>query len=166
MHRRAVAALAALVSVTGFALVGCGAAVADAGERSVTVREPDGTLLAHVPLPGGGFALSYRNSVYGTLAEERYRTAPDGTFRVVTLAAEQLAVLEEYYAVPGPARRASEPGAPAWLAEPGSSTVLDELAVAATELGERTLHVPGSPPVPLPPLVTTDPTVVLDIEEI
>lgn len=165
MRRRAAAALAA--TVTGLVLTGCGAAVADDHGRSVTVREPGGTLLAHIPLPGDRFALSYRNSIYGTLAEERYRVAPDGSFRVVTLAAEQVAVLEEYYAVPGPARRGpAGPARHAWLAEPGSSVVLDELALAATELGERTLHVPGSPPVALPPLVTNDPTVVLDVEEI
>ena len=50
--------------------------------------------------------MSYRNSVYGTLAEERYRVAADGRFALVELAADQLAVLEEYYAVPGPVRRA------------------------------------------------------------
>jgi hypothetical protein len=147
------------------AFVGASAGEGAAG-RSVAVRDADGDLLAQVPLPGVDFAVSYRNSIYGTLAEERYRVGPDDRFQVVQVAADQLAVLEEYYAVPGPSRPAPAADRRAWVAEPARSDVFDELSVAATELGERTLHVPGHPPVPLPPLAPDDPTVVLDVEEI
>jgi hypothetical protein len=167
VSRRTAAALATVV--VGLAATGCtGAAASDGGgaERAVTVRDAGGELLAQVPLPGTAFAVSYRNSIYGTLAEEHYRVGPDGRFRVVELAADQLAVLEEYYAVPGPVRPAPATERRVWHAEPARSGVFDELAIAATELGERTLHVPGHPPVPLPPLTAHDPTVVLDVEEI
>ena len=76
------------------------------GPSAVTVRAPDGHLIARVELRGDTFAVGYRNSVYTTLAEERYRVLPDGRFELVELAAEQIAVLEEYYAVPGAPRPA------------------------------------------------------------
>ena len=53
-----------------------------------------------VALRGERFAVSYRNSIYGTMAEERYAVLPDRRYRLVEIAADQLAVLEEYYAVP------------------------------------------------------------------
>lgn len=168
MSRRAAVALLAVVCLCG-PTAGCaGAAAADGGGagRAVTVRDTDGELLARVPLPGTAFAVSYRNSIYHTLAEEQYRVHPDGAFGVVEVAADQLAVLEEYYAVPGPVHRAPADGRRTFSAEPAAHGVFDELSLAATELGERTLHVPGHPPVPLPPLVANDPTVVLDVEEL
>ena len=109
--------------------------------------------------------MSYRNSVYGTVAEERYRVQDGGRFGLVELAADQLAVLEEYYAVPGPVRAAPDGDRRSWVAQPAYHPEFTELAIAATALGERTLHVPGHPPVPLPPLVKEDVTVVLDVEE-
>ena len=65
----------------------------------------DGGVLASMPLAGDTFAVSYRNSIYGTVAEERYTVQDDGSYRLAQLAADQLAVLEEYYAVPGRAVR-------------------------------------------------------------
>jgi hypothetical protein len=109
--------------------------------------------------------VSYRNSVYGTVAEERYRVQDGGRFGLVELAADQLAVLEEYYAVPGPVRAAPDGDRRSWVAQPAYYPEFTELAIAATALGERTLHVPGHPPVPLPPLVKEDVTVVLEVEE-
>ncbi|MHA6619398.1 hypothetical protein [Pseudonocardia sp. DLS-67] len=128
------------------------------------MRDGGGALLTQVPLPAAEFAVSYRNSIYGTLAEERYRVAGDGRFGLVELAADQLAVLEEYYAVPGPVRAAPDGDRRSWVAEPRDHPVFGELAIAATALGERTLLVPGHAPVPLPPLVTDGVTVVLDVE--
>lgn len=129
------------------------------------MRDSGGALLTQVPLPAAEFAVSYRNSVYGTVAEERYLVRDDGRFGLVELAADQLAVLEEYYAVPGPVRAAPGGDRRSWVAEPRDHPEFTELAIAATALGERTLHVPGHPPVPLPPLVTDEVTVVLDVEE-
>ena len=84
------------------------------GEQSVTVR----TQMASSSRgsPRGTPSLSaIRNSIYGTLAEERYRVHEDGRFELVEIAAEQLAVLEEYYAVPGrPARRRRGTDWPTW----------------------------------------------------
>jgi hypothetical protein len=109
--------------------------------------------------------VSYRNSIYGTRAEERYRIGTEGGFTLVELAADQLAVLEEYYAVPGPVRPAPETDRRSFLAHPARPADFTDLAIAATDLGERTLHVPGHAPVPLAPLATSGPTVVLDVEE-
>jgi hypothetical protein len=160
--------LVMVVVVLGVALAGLAAAEPAATGLAVTVRDADGDVRARVPLPdGGAFAVSYRNSLYRTLAEERYRTGADGRFALVELAADQLAVLEEYYAVPGPVRSAPATDRRRWLARPAGAHEFATLSVAATALGERTLHVAGRPPVPLPPLVSdgTDPTVVLDVEE-
>lgn len=162
---RAVVA-AVLVAELGV-VAGCAAAAAPAPTRTVvSVRDPGGARLAQVPLGGEGFAVSYRNSIYGTLAEERYRVAADRRFALVELAADQLAVLEEYYAVPGPVRHAPFPDRRDFVARPARPAEFAALAVAATALGERTLHVPGHAPVPLAPLApAADPTVLLVVEE-
>lgn len=162
------------VVAAGLACLGAagGGAVAAAGqdtaaERAVVISN-DGGELARVPLAGGSFAVSYRNSLYGSLAEERYTALPDGRYRLRELAADQLAVLEEYYAVPGPARPAGGTDRRNWTAAPDPAHPLEltQLSIAATDLGQRTLHVPGSPPVELWRLVdTTDPFVVLTIKE-
>jgi hypothetical protein len=153
-----------LAAILAAAMLGSGCAGAEPGP-ALTVHDSGGVLLTRVPLPAPEFAVSYRNSVYGSVAEERYRVREGGRFGLVELAADQLAVLEEYYAVPGPVRAAPSSDRRRWLAEPRDNPVFDELAIAATALGERTLHVPGHAPVPLPPLVTDGVTVVLDIEE-
>ena len=159
----AAVALAAVAAILTLAL----ATGAD-GEQSVTVRTADGELIAQVPLPGDRFAVSYRNSIYGTLAEERYQVGPDGRFELVEIAADQVAVLEEYYAVPGAPRRAPAGDRRAYVVDPDPSrpAVFGELNIAATDLGERTLWVPGSPPVPVwERVVSENPTVLLEIEE-
>lgn len=137
------------------------------GGTAVTVRAPGGELLASVPLGEDGFAVGYRNSVYRTLAEERYVVHPDGRFEVVLLAAEQVAVLEEYYAVPTRPLPAPDGDRLAWVAppDPARPPVFEVLHIAATDLGERTLYVPGEDPVALWRLVEHDPTVILQIEE-
>lgn len=134
---------------------------------AVTVRAPGGALLAEVPLPDRTFAVRYRNSVYHSLAEERYEVQPDGRFEVVQLAADEVAVLEEYYAVPSRPRRAPDSDRRDYLAppDPARPPVFVVLYIAATDLGERTLLVPGQPSVALWRLVEEDPTVILQIEE-
>jgi len=158
--------VAAVVLSAGLAGAGCSAE--NAGP-AVTVRDEDGALLTRVPLPGGSFAVSYRNSVYGTVAEERYRAGTGGRFGLVELAADQLAVLEEYYAVPGPVHAAPPGDRRNWVAQPAGAPVFPDLTIAATALGERTLLVPGHAPVPLAPLAAASGSggtaVVLDVEE-
>jgi hypothetical protein len=161
----------AIMAVASLASSGAAAAGLGAGEdeaaQAIVIRGQDGDVLASVPLHGDRFAVSYRNSVYGTLAEERYAVLPDGRWRLVEIAADQLAVLEEYYAVPGAPRRAAEPDRREWVVppDPERPTVLGTLSIAATDLGERTLHVPGEPPLELWRLVGDgDPFLVLDLE--
>lgn len=132
----------------------------------VTVRDAEGDVIASVPLPAEKFAMRYRNSLYGTLAEERYSVSSDGDFRVIQIAADQLAVLAEYYAIPGRAVRAPATDARTWVADPHPGRPsFTQLSIAASTLGERTLLVPGSRPVELWRLVGSDPIVVMTIEE-
>ena len=171
-RRRTVRWLAPVVLVLAAVLIGAVVAATTAGlagddGRAVVVRTPDGEVVASVPLTGDRFAVSYRNSVYTTLAEERYRVLPDGRFELVELAADQVAVLEEYYAVPGAPRPAPPGDRRHHVAEPDPArpAVFDVLNIAATDLGERTLHTPGTDPVPIWRLLTReDPTVLLEIE--
>jgi hypothetical protein len=160
------AGLAAVLAVgVVLAVAVLASAVLDRARPALTVRDADGALLARVPLSAGqGFALRYRNSLYGTLAEERFVVAAQGQLRLVELAADQLAVLEEYYAVTEPAMRAPRGSRRAWVATPARTVELPELTIAATDLGERTLLVPGRSPLPLWRLVEADPTVVLQVE--
>ncbi|MDP9398279.1 MAG: hypothetical protein M3P96_10880 [Actinomycetota bacterium] len=168
--RLALALTLALAGAGGAAALGAPpeGSAGDGGRMSVVVRAAGGDVLARVPLEGGRFAVSYRNSLYGTLAEERYAVAPDGRFALVELAADQLAVLEEYYAVPGAPRRAPDGDRRALVADPhpDRAAVFGNLSIAATDLGKRTLLVPGSPPVELWRLVDADPTIVLHLEEV
>ncbi|WP_119458459.1 hypothetical protein [Rhodospirillaceae bacterium SYSU D60014] len=162
----AIVALACLAS-PGASATGLGDGENEAAQ-AIVIRGQDGDVLASVPFHGEHFAVSYRNSIYGTLAEERYAVLPDGRYRLVEIAADQLAVLEEYYAVPGAPRRAAESDRREWVVSPDPErpTVLRILSIAATDLGERTVHVPGEPPLELWWLVgDRDPFVVLDIEE-
>jgi hypothetical protein len=125
------------------------AASAGGGTDEVLVlRGPDGSVVARVPLPDGAFSLRYRNSVYGSTAEEHYTLGPGGTIELAGLAADELAVLEEYYAIDEPARRSAD-GPRTWVADPARPIVLDALIVAATDLGRRTLLVDGMPPLEL-----------------
>lgn len=155
--------------LTAVLLTGTAAAVVlTDGEPAVTFRAPDGTVVAQVPLDGDTFAVGYRNSIYRTLAEERYLVYPDGRFELVELAAEQVAVLEEYYQVPGAPRHAPPGDRMNFVVEPDPArpAVFESLRIAADDLGERTLFVPGHAPVPVwRRVVTPDPTVILTIEE-
>lgn len=141
--------------------------VAVAGSRSqmaLVIRGPDDAVLARVALPDGEFTLRYRNSLYRSLAEERYRITDDGAMALTGLAADELAVLEEYYAIDDPARRA-ESGERAWVADPARPVVVEELIVAATDLGRRTLLVDGGEPVELWRLVDdASPSVHLEVD--
>jgi len=136
--------------------------------RTLVVSNDDGEL-ARVPFDRDTFAVSYRNSIYRTLAEERYEVQPDGTYRLVEIAADQLAVLEEYYGVPGAPVPAGPDDRRNYVVPPDPSrpAVFHTLSIAATDLGQRTLHIPGEPPLELWQLVGNDnPYVELEIKEI
>ncbi len=126
---------------------------------------PEGAVLAERVLHDGGFGLRYRNSPYRSLAEERYAVEPDGRIRLVELSADELAVLEEYYAIDRPAERQADDTARAWRAEPAREVVIESLLVAATDLGQRVLLVDGAAPLELWRLVEDgDPSVRLEVK--
>ncbi|MPZ52737.1 MAG: hypothetical protein GEU79_08385 [Acidimicrobiia bacterium] len=163
MEVRWSASLIALVAILAIASVpGTGDDVS-----RLTIRDAEGgALLASVPLPAdGAVALRYRNSLYGSLAEERFTITDDGELQLVQLASDELAVLEEYYAIATPAWRAADDDRRAWLAEPALAMTTEQLRIAATDLGERTLIVEGEEPLPLWELQGADPTVVLGVED-
>ncbi len=164
--RKPAAVVVLLAGLVG--LQGCAAAGgAEPPQRILAVTNDDGEL-ARVPLTGGTFAVSYRNSIYQTLAEERYAVQPDGSFRLVEIAADQLAVLEEYYGVPDAPTAAGSGDRRNYVVPPNPErpAAFQTLSIAATDLGQRTLHVPGEPPLELWTLVeNTNPFVVLDIKE-
>jgi hypothetical protein len=86
----------------------------------------------------------------------------------VQLAADQLAVLEEYYAVPGAPEPAQSGDRRSWVAAPDPShpAAFTRLSVAATDLGRRTVHAEGAPPLELWTLVDDgDPFVTLELKE-
>lgn len=146
-------------SRVGFAIIAVAAVAATvrasaigATDPTLVLRTPEGTVLAELRAPNAEFILRYRNSLYGTLAEEHYEVTPAGAIVLVGLGAEQLAVLEEYYAIDRPARPATTRPM-RWVATPARDVVIDELVVAATDRGERTLIVAGAEPILLTELV-------------
>lgn len=110
--------------------------------RWVVVRDDAGTELARAPLPGDGqLTLRYRNSLYGSLAEEHF-VADGAGLRLVALAADEPAVLEEYYGA-FDAVLAGPEGARRWRVDVVRPPIELPLRVQATALGERTLIVDG-----------------------
>ncbi|MGH2394503.1 MAG: hypothetical protein ACRDGH_13625, partial [Candidatus Limnocylindria bacterium] len=87
--------------------------------------------------PTDTFALRYRNSVYRSLAEERFRVEDDH-LSLVELGADELAVLEEYYTAVG-AERGGPDASRTWSLAVHRPPIALPLRVQATALGERTL---------------------------
>ncbi len=131
----------ALVAVVA-AIAGGMAVAADPGTRWVVVRDESGTELARAPLPSSEeFALRYRNSLYKSIAEERFAVAGD-QLRLVGLGAEELAVLEEYYTAVGAIRGGPEYDLE-WSIAVERPPIELPLRVQATALGERPLLTAG-----------------------
>jgi len=152
----------AVAAIAGLAWITASAAVTPV----LVIRLPDGTRLARISLGADGeFALRYRNSLYGSLAEERFVAGPGRQMDLVQLAADELAVLEEYYAIDEPARPAPGGDPRSWTADPRQPVSLETLVVAATDLGERTLLVEGRSAVELWRLVEDGAaSVILELE--
>ena len=132
----------------------------------LVVRDANGVTLARADLGEGRFALHYRNSVYGSRAEERFTVLDDGRIHLVGLAADDAAVLGEYYGTRDP-RRAAIGAAFRWEAAPAHPVTIERLRLAATDLGERALIVDGRPPIDLWRLVADSaPEVSLGAERI
>lgn len=157
--------LAIILSVAAIAGLAWTAVSAD-GRPALVIRLPDGTELERLALDeGDGFALRYRNSLYRSLVEERFEITARGQIRLVELAADELAVLEEYYAIDEPAQAAGSGDARAWVAESAREVTLTSLTVAATDLGERTLLLDDGPPLELWRLVEDGAaSVVIEVE--
>lgn len=151
----------AVVVALGALLAAASLAGADHGPgTTLEIRDGRGSVLARVPLgTDGAFTLRYRNSLYGTVAEERF-VAAGGILELQELAARQLAVLEEYYAV---TERPTRDVRGWWHSPPAYELELHSLTVAATDLGRRTLLVAGHGPVQLWRLVNdAAPSIVLE----
>ena len=130
----------------------------------LVVHGADDRTLLSVPLPDRRFTLRYRHSVYASPAEERFVVGSDGRLELVTLAADEAAVLDEYYVTSGP-RPAAAGDARRWVAQPATPLRLDLLPLAATERGQRTLVV-GDQEIPLWQLSAVGTaTVVLEAEQ-
>jgi hypothetical protein len=155
----------AILAVLAALIVPLALTAAAPAAPALVVTGPDGSVLAERVLHDGGFSLRYRNSLYRSLAEERYAVDSDGRLRLVELSADELAVLEEYYAIDRPAERQPDDAARAWRAEPAREVVIESLLVAATDLGQRVLLVDGAPPLELWRLVEDgDPSVRLEVK--
>jgi hypothetical protein len=147
--RRLVAAGLAVALVFGLALVVALSAVAlpaslvggSGPPRVVVLHDAAGTQLARVELaPAGHFALAYRNSLHRAPAEERFAAFADGSFRLVQIAADRLAVLEEYYGR-NPSLDRGASGGLRWEHTLATPPAFRELRVLADRLGRRTLVV-------------------------
>jgi hypothetical protein len=158
--RGRIAGLAILAALAPLTLT----AAAASADPTLVIRGPDNRVLAELPLPDGAFTLRYRNSLYRSLAEEQFVVDPAGRIRLVGLAADELAVLEEYYAIDRPAWRGEASAARTWLADPARDVTIETLVVAGTDLGRRTLLVDGAAPLELWRLVDDgSPSVELDV---
>jgi hypothetical protein len=115
---------------------------------NVLVRDERGTILARVSLPDDGrLTLRYRNSLYGSLVEERF--------------------IAEDYEIDGAPERTAAGDTRAWRAPPRRHLALERLAVAASDLGERVLLVPGRTPIELWRLVDDEePTVLITLDSL
>jgi hypothetical protein len=135
---RLVAGLAAAILIAT-AMAGSAGRGRDDTSRWVVVRDATGVELARAALaPADGFALRYRNSVYRSLAEEQFRIEGDHLL-LVELRAEELAVLEEYYAAATGAVRASSGSDLTWRIAVERPAIRLPHRVRATALGKRTL---------------------------
>jgi hypothetical protein len=128
----------AVVAILAAATAGAVAMDRDGDQRWIVASDGAGIELARVALaPSREFALRYRNSVYESSAEEHFRVEDDH-LDLVLLAADERAVLEEYYTAFGSAgddRRSNL----AWSVAVQRPPIELPLRVQATALGERTL---------------------------
>ena len=120
-----------------------GALAVTGGSPHVIARTGDGDAVADLRLPPSGrFALEYRHSYYRQPARETFRATEDG-FELVAISSPSEAVLD-YYEIEGArSRRAG-----VWTLRPARPARFEEMALAASGVGRRTL-VAGDRRVPL-----------------
>jgi uncharacterized protein DUF1850 len=120
-----------------------GALALAGGSPHVVARTADGDVVADLRLPASGeFALEYRHSYYRRPARETFRATGEG-FELVAVSSPSEAVLD-YYEIEGERRRSGG----VWTLRPARPARFEELALAATAVGRRTLVV-GDRRVPL-----------------
>lgn len=159
---RRLAGLTAVV-LLAVAMTSSVAVARDEDSRWLVVRNRAGAELARVVLPPSDqFSLRYRNSVYESLAEERFSVVVD-QLRLDELAADELAVLEEYYTATGAMRGGASDLE--WRVAVIRPPITLPLLIQATALGQRTLRTADSA-IALWRLVagTDDTLVILSVE--
>ena len=137
------------LSLGAAALLGATSAGPSAADWLLVGRLPAGDVVLSVPLPDDSFALRYRNSLYGSLAEERFTIDARGRLVLEELASDEAALLGEYYEIGQRPYRAPLWDARDWVAPPATQTALQELPVLATLRGQRSLIVEGRAPIAL-----------------
>jgi len=104
------------------------------GSPHVVARASDGDVVAELRLPPSGtFALEYLHSYYRQPARETFRATGDG-FELVAISSPSEAVLD-YYELDG----ARERSGGVWTLRPERRARFDEMGLAATAVGRRTL---------------------------
>jgi hypothetical protein len=113
-----------------------GALAVSGGSPHVVARTTGGDTVAELRLPASGeFALEYRHSYYRQPARETFRASDDG-FALVAISSPSEAVLD-YYEIEG--TRSRHGGV--WTLRPERPARFEELALAGTSVGRRTLVV-------------------------
>jgi Domain of unknown function (DUF1850) len=112
------------------------------GQPHVVARTADGAKVAELRV-ASTFALEYRHSYYRRPARETFRVLPDGAFELIAVSSPSAAVLDCYEIEGARARRGGW-----WTLRPARPARFDELALAATAVGRRTL-VAGARRAPL-----------------
>jgi hypothetical protein len=118
--------------------VAIGALAVTGGAPHVVARTADGDAVAELRLPASGtFSLEYRHSYYRRPARETFRATGDG-FELIAVSSPSEAVLD-YYEIEG--TRARRGGV--WTLRPARRAQFDQMALAATAIGRRTLVAGG-----------------------
>jgi Domain of unknown function (DUF1850) len=111
-----------------------GALAVSGGSPHVVARTAGDDVVAELRLPASGeFALEYRHSYYRQPARETFRATGDG-FELVAISSPSEAVLD-YYEIEGTRSRRGG----VWTLRPARSARFEEMALAATGVGRRTL---------------------------
>jgi Domain of unknown function (DUF1850) len=114
-----------------------GAMAVVGGPPHVVARSADGERVAELRV-ADTFALEYVHSYYRQPARETFRVRDEGGFELVAVSSPSEAVLD-YYEIEGDrARRGGW-----WTLRPERPARFDEMALAATEVGRRTLVAGG-----------------------
>jgi hypothetical protein len=114
-------------------LAALGALALTGGSPHVVARGGGGDVVADLRLSTDTFALEYRHSYYRRPARETFRVRGDG-FELVAISSPSEAVLD-YYEIEG--ERVRRGGV--WTLRLARPARFEQMALAATEVGRRTL---------------------------